>query len=110
MRTNVRTLVQLYCNNAYEDTTSLLATFASTDNFYIGNGFYGLMKDFKIFQMALGAETFTHSTSSKPLLLSAFPLSHWPVLRRRNQLVPALSRPLLPVHFWIQWQLPSLCH
>ena len=68
MRTDIRTNIQVYCNLVYQDVVSVAATFASSDTFYIGSNFYGVIREFKLYTMALGGESLTMSTSSKPSL------------------------------------------
>ena len=60
----------IYCDNNFNSMFITFTNFASTNVFFIGKGFIGLMRDFKLFTMPLAGETFTQATTSKLYLTS----------------------------------------
>ena len=63
---NDSTLIMYFCNQSEvgDDTIAKTLNF-SLDNFEIGTDYRGKMKEFKIYEIPMGAESFTHNTYSK---------------------------------------------
>ncbi len=90
---------ELYCDESLlaSGTRNKKLDFPLTD-FRIGEGFSGLLREFKLFKLAMGGETFTKQTASKASHPSALLfVSLWIVLRSWLPCLCSLSHALLPV-------------
>lgn len=92
------TYVVCFCNQqqVYEETIIGKSLQFGLINFEIGNTLTGKLKEFKIYEVALGAESFMHSTNSNISLI--LQLVHLPAAQDKA-LTPSLDLVLRVMHF-----------